>query len=157
VRLPLVDSKTKTADDNRNQTDARPMKLAGVSILVVDDEFDSREVLAEILRQYGAQTRTAGSASEALSEIDRATPQVLLSDIGMPMVDGYELIRQIRQRIDEREMIAVALTGLGSGKDKERALADGFQQCIVKPVVPDKLVDAIERLLISRPRSAARK
>ena len=157
VRLPLVDSKTKTADDNRNQTDARPMKLAGVSILVVDDEFDSREVLAEILRQYGAQTRTAGSASEALSEIDRATPQVLLSDIGMPMVDGYELIRQIRQRIGEREMIAVALTGLGSGKDKERALADGFQQCIVKPVVPDKLVDAIERLLISRPHSAARK
>jgi PAS domain S-box-containing protein len=154
VRLPLVDSKTKTADDNRNQTDALPMKLAGVSILVVDDEFDSREVLAEILRQYGAQTRTAGSASEALSEIDRATPQVLLSDIGMPMVDGYELIRQIRQRIGEREMIAVALTGLGSGKDKERALADGFQQCIVKPVVPDKLVEAIERLLISRPPAA---
>jgi CheY-like chemotaxis protein len=157
VHLPLLESKTKTADDNRNQTAGQPMKLAGVSILVVDDEFDSREVLAEILRQYGAQTRTAGSASEALSEIDRATPQVLLSDIGMPMVDGYELIRQIRQRIGEREMIAVALTGLGSGKDKERALADGFQQCIVKPVVPDKLVDAIERLLISRPRSAARK
>src|SRR3984885_1760212 len=157
VHLPLLESKTKTADDNRNQTAGQPMKLAGVSILVVDDEFDSREVVAEILRQYGAQTRTAGSASEALSEIDRATPQVLLSDIGMPMVDGYELIRQIRQRIDEREMIAVALTGLGSGKDKERALADGFQQCIVKPVVPDKLVDAIERLLISRPRSAARK
>ena len=126
------------------------MKLAGVSILVVDDEFDSREVLAEILRQYGAQTRTAGSASEALSEIDRATPQVLLSDIGMPMVDGYELIREIRQRIGENEMLAVALTGLGSGKDKERALADGFQQCIVKPVVPDQLVDAIERLLSSR-------
>src|ERR1700733_801809 len=157
VHLPLLESKTKTADDNRNQTAGQPMKLAGVSILVVDDEFDSREVVAEILRQYGAQTRTAGSASEALSEIDRATPQVLLSDIGMPMVDGYELIRQIRQRIGEREMIAVALTGLGSGKDKERALADGFQQCIVKPVVPDKLVDAIERLLISRPRSAARK
>jgi PAS domain S-box-containing protein len=157
VRLPLVDSKTKTADDNRNQTDARPMKLAGVSILVVDDEFDSREVLAEILRQYGAQTRTAGSASEALSEIDRARPQVLLSDIGMPMVDGYELIREVRRRIGESEMLAVALTGLGSGKDKERALADGFQQCIVKPVVPDKLVDAIERLLVSRPHSAPRK
>ena len=157
VRLPLVDSKTKTEDDHRNQTASRPMKLAGVSILVVDDEFDSREVLAEILRQYGAQTRTAGSASEALSEIDRATPQVLLSDIGMPMVDGYELIREIRQRIGENEMLAVALTGLGSGKDKERALADGFQQCIVKPVEPDRLVDAIERLLVSRPHAAVRK
>jgi PAS domain S-box-containing protein len=157
VRLPLVDSKRKTEDDHRNQIATRPMKLAGVSILVVDDEFDSREVLAEILRQYGAQTRTAGSASEALSEIDRATPQVLLSDIGMPMVDGYELIREIRQRIGENEMLAVALTGLGSGKDKERALADGFQQCIVKPVEPDRLVDAIERLLVSRPHAAVRK
>jgi PAS domain S-box-containing protein len=157
VRLPLVDSKTKTEDDNRNQTAARPMKLAGVSILVVDDEFDSRELLAEILRQYGAQTRSAGSASEALAEIDRARPQVLLSDIGMPLVDGYELIREIRQRIGENEMIAIALTGLGSGKDKERALADGFQQCIVKPVDPDRLVDAIERRLQSRPQSPARK
>jgi PAS domain S-box-containing protein len=157
VRLPLVDSKTKTEDDNRNQTAARPMKLAGVSILVVDDEFDSRELLAEILRQYGAQTRSAGSASEALTEIDRAKPQVLLSDIGMPLVDGYELIREIRQRIGENEMIAIALTGLGSGKDKERALADGFQQCIVKPVDPDRLVDAIERRLQSRPQSPARK
>jgi PAS domain S-box-containing protein len=157
VRLPLVDSKTKTEDDNRNQTAARPMKLAGVSILVVDDEFDSRELLAEILRQYGAQTRSAGSASEALAEIDRAKPQVLLSDIGMPLVDGYELIREIRQRIGENEMIAIALTGLGSGKDKERALADGFQQCIVKPVDPDRLVDAIERRLQSRPQSPARK
>ena len=157
VRLPLVVAKTKTEDDHRNQAAARPMKLAGVSILVVDDEFDSREVLAEILRQYGAETRTAGSASEALSEIDRATPQVLLSDIGMPMVDGYELLREIRQRVGENEMIAIALTGLGSGKDKERALAGSFQQCIVKPVVPDQLVEAIERLLISRPHSAVRK
>jgi len=157
VRLPLLDSKTKTEDAHRNQTAAWPMKLAGVSILVVDDEFDSRELLAEILRQYGAQTRTAGSASEALSEIDRSTPQVLLSDIGMPLVDGYELIREIRQRIGENEMIALALTGLGSGKDKERALADGFQQCIVKPVDPGRLVDAIERLLQSRPHSAVRK
>jgi PAS domain S-box-containing protein len=157
VRLPLLDSKAKTEDAHRNQNAGWPMKLAGVSILVVDDEFDSRDLLAEILRQYGAQTRTAGSASEALSEIDRATPQVLLSDIGMPLVDGYELIREIRQRIGEHEMIALALTGLGSGKDKERALADGFQQCIVKPVDPGRLVDAIERLLRSRPQSPARK
>ena len=156
VRLPLLDSNTKSEDALRNQTAGWPMKLAGVSILVVDDEFDSRELLAEILRQYGAQTRTAGSAKEALSEIDRATPQVLLSDIGMPLVDGYELIREIRQRVGENEMIALALTGLGSGKDKERALADGFQQCIVKPVDPGRLVAAIERLLQSRPRSTVR-
>jgi len=109
--------------------------------------------LAEILRQYGAQCRTAGSANEALAEIARSTPQVLLSDLGMPLADGYELIREIRQRIPAKEMIALALTGLGNGKDKERALADGFQQCIVKPVEPERLVEAIERLLAPRARS----
>ena len=151
VHLPIPDSKTSTAGDRQSRGAGRPLKLSGVSILVVDDEPDSREVLAEILRQYGAKTRTAASASEALAEIERSTPQVLLSDIGMPIVDGYQLIRGVRQRISENEMIAVALTGLGSDRDKERALKDGFQQCMVKPLDPDLLVEAIELLLPSRP------
>ena len=153
VRIPIQNTKAATAGNDHGQTAVRPLKLAGVSILVVDDEPDSREVLAEILRQYGAQARTARSAREALAEIARSTPQVLLSDIGMPLTDGYELIREIRQRIPAKEMIALALTGLGNGKDKERALADGFQQCIVKPVEPERLVEAIERLLAPRARS----
>jgi PAS domain S-box-containing protein len=156
VRLPIHNSKATNLGNDQRKTSALPLKLAGVSILVVDDELDSREVLAEILREYGAQTRTAASASEALAEIARSTPQVLLSDIGMPSVDGYELIRGIRERIPDQEMIALALTGLGSGKDKERALAEGFQQCIVKPVEPGLLVEAIERLLWSRPHPAQR-
>ena len=153
VRIPIQNTKAATAGNDHGQTAVRPLKLAGVSILVVDDEPDSREVLAEILRQYGAQARTAGSAREALAEIARSTPQVLLSDLGMPLADGYELIREIRQQIPAKEMIALALTGLGNGKDKERALADGFQQCIVKPVEPERLVEAIERLLPPRARS----
>jgi len=153
VRIPIQNTKAATAGNDHGQTAVRPLKLAGVSILVVDDEPDSREVLAEILRQYGAQARTAGSAHQALAEIARSTPQVLLSDLGMPLADGYELIREIRQRIPAKEMIALALTGLGNGKDKERALADGFQQCIVKPVEPERLVEAIERLLAPRARS----
>jgi PAS domain S-box-containing protein len=156
VRLPIHNSKPTNVGNDQRETAALPLKLAGVSILVVDDELDSREVLAEILREYGAQTRTAASASEALAEIARSTPQVLLSDIGMPSVDGYELIRGIRERIPDQEMIALALTGLGSGKDRERALAEGFQQCIVKPVEPGPLVEAIQRLLWSRPHSSQR-
>ncbi len=156
VRLPIHNSKATNLGNDHRKTSALPLKLAGVSILVVDDELDSREVLAEILREYGAQTRTAASANEALAEIARSTPQVLLSDIGMPSVDGYELIRGIRERIPDQEMIALALTGLGSGKDKERALAEGFQQCIVKPVEPGLLVETIERLLWSRPHPGQR-
>ncbi len=150
VRIPLQVSNASTAGNDQVHAAGQPLKLVGVSVLVVDDDPDSREVLAEILRQYGAHTRTASSANEALCEIDRATPQVLLSDIGMPLVDGYELIRGIRRRIPEKEMIALALTGLSSGKDNERALAEGFQQCIVKPVEPELLVEAIERHLFSR-------
>jgi PAS domain S-box-containing protein len=157
VRLPIQASKAPNDGGDRNRRNSRAHKLEGVSILVVDDEPDSREVLAEILRQYGADTSTAPSARDALAEIDRSKPQVLLSDIGMPHVDGFELIRTVRKQISEREMIALALTGLGGKKDKERALVEGFQQCIVKPVQPEALVDTIERLLVSRPPAALRR
>jgi signal transduction histidine kinase/CheY-like chemotaxis protein len=150
VRLPLLNSGATTAASAEAENGTKPKKLAGVSILVVDDEIDSREVLAEILRYYGARIVTAASAEDALAEIALSVPDLLLSDIGMPTVDGYELIRAIRERIPEQEMIAVALTGLGSGNDKERALAEGFQRCIVKPVDPEHLVETIEHLVVSR-------
>jgi CheY-like chemotaxis protein/anti-sigma regulatory factor (Ser/Thr protein kinase) len=153
VRLPIKQSKVKTAGEDQGQTMAPAGKLEGVSILVVDDEPDSREVLAELLRQYGAQTRTASSAEEALAEIAHNTPQVLLSDIGMPSVDGYELVRRVREIIPETDMLAMALTGLGSAQDRKRALADGFQVCMVKPVEPEHLVEAIKQLLPPRQRS----
>jgi len=150
VRLPIRDSRTAASSDDHRQTVARPLQLEGVSILVVDDEPDSREVLAEILRQYGAQTKTAASAEEALSEIAHRAPQVLLSDIGMPSVDGFELVRRVRELIPESDMLAMALTGLGSSHDRKRAVDEGFQVCMVKPVDPDRLVEAIKQLLASR-------
>jgi PAS domain S-box-containing protein len=154
VRLPLRNSRPSIAGVDQAQSLAPPGKLEGVSILVVDDEPDSREVLAELLRQYGAQTRTASSAEEALAEIARSTPQVLLSDIGMPSVDGYELVRRVRELIPDSEMLAMALTGLGSAQDRKRALTEGFQVCMVKPVEPEHLVEAIKKLLPSRQQSA---
>ncbi len=147
VRLPIKDSNAAIAGDEQGHASARPLQLEGVSILVVDDEQDSREVLAELLRQYGAETRTAASAEEALAEIAHSTPKVLLSDIGMPSVDGFELVRRVRELISESEMVAMALTGLGSAHDRKRALAEGFQVCMVKPVEPERLVEAIKQLL----------
>ncbi len=150
VRLPIRDSRGSTAGDDHGHTAARPLQLEGVSILVVDDEPDSREVLAELLRQYGARTRTAASAEEALSEIAHSTPQVLLSDIGMPSVDGFELVRRVRELIPNSDMLAMALTGLGSTHDRKRAVDEGFQVCMVKPVDPQRLVEAIKQLLPPR-------
>jgi PAS domain S-box-containing protein len=150
VRLPIKDSNAAIAGDEQGHASAQPLQLEGVSILVVDDEHDSREVLAELLRQYGAETRTAASAEEALAEIAHSTPRVLLSDIGMPSVDGFELVRRVRELISESEMVAMALTGLGSAHDRKRALAEGFQVCMVKPVEPERLVEAIKQLLPSR-------
>jgi hypothetical protein len=150
VQLPIKNSRASIAADDQRQALAPPGKLEGISILVVDDEPDSREVLAELLRQYGALTRTASSAEEALSEIAHSTPQVLLSDIGMPSIDGYELVRRVRELIPENDMLAMALTGLGSAHDRNRALSEGFQVCMVKPVEPERLVEAIKQLLPSR-------
>jgi PAS domain S-box-containing protein len=149
VRLPIRNSKTAPAGDHQGRSVARPLQLEGISILVVDDEPDSREVLAELLRQFGAQTRTAASAEEALSEIAHCAPQVLLSDIGMPSVDGFELVRRVRELFPNSDMLAMALTGLGGTHDRKRALAEGFQVCMVKPVEPDRLVEAIKQLLPS--------
>ncbi|HWX35453.1 MAG TPA: ATP-binding protein, partial [Steroidobacteraceae bacterium] len=150
VRLPIRDSRAATAGDDHGHTAARPLQLEGVSILVVDDEPDSREVLAELLRQYGARIRTASSAEEALSEIAHSTPQVLLSDIGMPSVDGFELVRRVRELIPQSDMLAMALTGLGSTHDRKRAVDEGFQVCMVKPVDPQQLVETIKELLPPR-------
>jgi len=68
----------------------------------------------------------------------------------MPSVDGFELVRRVRELISESEMVAMALTGLGSTNDRKRALAEGFQVCMVKPVEPERLVEAIKQLLPSR-------
>src|SRR5260221_824069 len=84
VRLPIRDSRGSTAGDDHGHTAARPLQLEGVSILVVDDEPDSREVLAELLRQYGARTRTAASAEEAPSDTPHSPPQALPTHLGMP-------------------------------------------------------------------------
>jgi len=150
VRLPIKDAKPAAAGDAQGQFAAPPLELEGISILVVDDEPDSRDVLAELLRQYGAQTRTASSAEEALAEIAQSAPRVLLSDIGMPSIDGYELVRRVRELFPAGEMVAMALTGLGGKHDRQRALDEGFQVCMVKPVEPERLVEAIKQLLPSR-------
>ncbi|AFZ23065.1 PAS domain S-box [Cylindrospermum stagnale PCC 7417] len=123
--------------------------LTGIQILVVDDDADIRELTAFILTQSGAQVTTAATAAQALDRLNQSVPDLLLCDIGMPEMDGYFLIRQIRKWPDELggNIKAIALTAYAGEINQQQALAAGFQMHISKPVEPDNLVQAIIKLL----------
>jgi CheY-like chemotaxis protein len=126
--------------------------LRDLRVLIVDDEPDAREVLAMALSQSGAAVRAAATVGEALEVLDEWKPAILVSDIGMPSEDGYDLIRRVRSRDVERggRIPALALTGYASADDAARALAAGYQTHLAKPVAPSDLVDAVATLVKTR-------
>lgn len=151
IRLPLMEQQSATeADGWRIQpVIASPQHpLENLQILVVDDEVDSREFIAFVLEQAGATIITATSASEAFARLTAFPPHVLLSDIGMPDVDGYMLMRQIRALPPERggQVKAIALTAYAAEIDYQQAMAAGFQRHLTKPVEPQTLVEAVIQL-----------
>jgi CheY-like chemotaxis protein len=119
--------------------------LAGLRILIVDDDLDSREVLGAVLALRSAEVRSAGSVREALELLTEWNPDVLISDIGMPGEDGYDLIREVRLRSTEEggRIPAIALTGYAAVQDAERALSAGYQSHLSKPIEPSLLVSVI--------------
>jgi len=121
--------------------------IAGVSVLVVDDEADSRETIKLLLESWHARVTTASSADEALELVQRVRPDVLLSDIGMPGRDGYSLMRQVRALPAERGggTVAIALTAYARAEDRVNALRAGFQHHIAKPVEPLELLGVVAR------------
>ncbi|MBW4663708.1 MAG: CHASE domain-containing protein [Chroococcus sp. CMT-3BRIN-NPC107] len=121
--------------------------LENLRILVVDDELDARELISTVLREYGAEVKTVATAQEALVELTQYQPHVLVSDIGMPEVDGYELIRKVRALLPQGGNVpALALTAYARAEDRTRALLAGFQLHIPKPIDPVELAVAIARL-----------
>jgi PAS domain S-box-containing protein len=144
IRLPIAAVVRKTVE--ASGPDLREMQdLAGVKILVVDDEPDACEMLLHLFRLSGAEVQVAMSAEEALNIFDRFSPDVLVSDIGMPNVDGYELIRRIR-RSGKKKLPAVALTAITRIEDRVKALAAGFQMHVAKPVEPAELLAVVSSL-----------
>jgi CheY-like chemotaxis protein len=128
-------------------TDQQP-SLNGLRVLVVDDDRDSRELVAAALMVHGAEVVSFGSALEALEEMERRTFDVLISDIGMPEMDGYWLINRVRQLPAERggRIPAVALTAYAGIEDRRRVLLAGYQLHIPKPVEPAKLTSIVANL-----------
>ncbi len=123
--------------------------LSGINILVVDDEADSRELIAFILQQEGATVTTAASASEALEKIAESTPDLIVSDIGMPDMDGYELIKIIRASEKNFTILAIALAAYAGETNQQQAIAAGFQQHISKPIDTNAVVDMVIELVRS--------
>ncbi len=124
------------------------MELAGVRVLVVDDEADARELFAITLTECGAQVLTAASAAEALALIEQERPDALLADIGMPEQDGYALITQVRQLPPERggRTPAAAITAYARAEDRMRALRAGFQTHLPKPIKDAELITLVANL-----------
>lgn len=120
-------------------------ELEGLKVLVVEDQVDSRELIERVLRDSGAQVLTAGSAREALELLDSNKPDVLVSDIGMPDVDGFELLKRVRALGADRggRIPAIALTAFARSEDRTRALRAGFLFHIAKPVDPAELVATV--------------
>lgn len=125
-----------------------PVSLSGLSILLVDDDADSRELVRRVLSEYDASVQAAGSAAEALASIRVRKPDILISDIGMPDKDGYQLIQEVRSKlaIDAAMLPAIALTALARPEDRKKAILAGYQSHVAKPVDPEELAAVIGSL-----------
>jgi CheY-like chemotaxis protein len=128
------------------------LALRGVSVLVVDDDVDALLMLREILESAGAVVQTVGSAPQALEKLAIERPDVLVSDLGMPGMDGFELIDRIRQSPDQvvRDIPAAALTAYARSEDRSKALRSGFSLHLAKPIDPAELVAGIGALARQR-------
>jgi CheY-like chemotaxis protein len=123
------------------------VRLDGLRVLVVDDEPDARQVLVMALEQVGAIVTAAGTAREAIEALAQGRPDVLVSDLGMPDQDGFDLIRQVRDHgHDAKDLPAVALTAFVQQDHARLALLAGFQVHVPKPVDPHDLTSVIAKL-----------
>jgi PAS domain S-box-containing protein len=158
VTLPLAAPRQEPSEAPRDQPadavelpqspDSASDRLRDLRVLVVDDDTDARDLFSLILISYGAEVRSCASAPEALNVLDEWGPDVLVSDIGMPVEDGFELMKKVRAREPERGGLvpALALTAYARADDARRALNAGYQAHVPKPVEPGELATLVADL-----------
>ena len=156
VDLPLAQERRDPAraEERRREVERRHsrsgvIRLDGIHVLLVEDDDDSRKLLGTMVKHYGAKVTSTKSAAKALEVFENEVPDVIISDIGMPDQDGYELIRKLRALPVEKggNIPAIALTGYASRKDRERALNSGYNQHIAKPIEQADMISAIAALV----------
>ncbi|KAF3887526.1 MULTISPECIES: ATP-binding response regulator [Nostocales] len=152
LRLPLIKKGAELENEpsaNCTTQEFATSPLAGLQILVVDDEVDTRDYISFVLEQAGANVISAESADRALQILVQFTPDILLSDIGMPEMDGYGLIRKVRAMSSEQggEIPAIALSAYAGEINHQFALAAGFQHHLSKPIEPEQLISTLIKLV----------
>ena len=147
VRLPVspmaADPSVETAD---SENSAQPAAATGVRVVVADDNRDSLESLAILLRLQGYDVHTAGNGREALALVTRVRPAVAILDIGMPEMNGYEVAESIRAQPSGGEVILIAFSGWGQDQDKQRARKAGFDYHFTKPLNLERLQEVLARI-----------
>jgi CheY-like chemotaxis protein len=151
VTLPVADE--DTVRDPATGEEPHAVSLTGLRVLVVDDEADARELLRRLLAEHGCEITCAASAREALTELAARPFDVLLTDIGMPGTDGYELLRRVRAG-GHAQTKAVAVTAFARPEDREHARAAGFDGHLAKPVNPTRLLQTLATLVTASPGAA---
>jgi PAS domain S-box-containing protein len=153
LTLPIAATPTKAAEAATTQASQEPApvdttSLDGVRVLVVDDDEDNRLVVRRLLAAHGAEVSMAGSTAEAVERCERFRPHVLLTDLGMPNQDGFDLLSQIRawEVGSGHTVAAAALTALTRAEDRRRAMSAGFQVHVTKPVEPPELLAVVAGL-----------
>ena len=156
VRLPIVTGYSYSApqiahEEARGEIESSPeISLRGVKILLVEDSADNRELVLRLLKKRGAEVSTAESASQAREVLSRETPDIILSDIGMPNENGLEFMRRYRAEQPDSKIPAIALTAYVRPQEIADALEAGFQSHIGKPITPQSLAAEIARTLYSQ-------
>jgi CheY-like chemotaxis protein len=153
VALPIAATPTPAADAAAPPATQEPApidttSLDGVRVLVVDDDEDNRLVVRRLLAAHGAEVSMAGSTAEAVERCERFRPHVLLTDLGMPNQDGFDLLSQVRawEAASGHTVAAAALTALTRAEDRRRAMSAGFQVHVTKPVEPPELLAVVAGL-----------
>lgn len=152
VELPLLVTEDEISAEIKKSKPGEEKLLENVKILIVEDDPDSRQVLQLVLEQSGALVESAESAKDALRALDAAKqdlPDVIVSDLAMPVEDGYALINQIRRRAENEggKIPAIALSAFAAGENKQKAYSCGFQKYHTKPFEPDVLIEDILQVL----------
>jgi signal transduction histidine kinase/CheY-like chemotaxis protein len=162
IKLPCLQNDRERQSDEKDNFSVLTfdsLPLSGLQILVVDDDADMREFLCFLLEQSGATVTSVASAVAALTALSQSQPNVIISDIGMPEINGYMLMRQVRSLKPDQggNIPAIALTAYAAEIDYQQAIAAGFQRHVPKPVEPEALVKAIASLLFLQPESQTTK